>query len=171
MAMMTGATGDFFGTLTSSKVYKAGQGTKARNGTIFGLLALIGYGMYAWSSYYAQSAPAIRWGVPIIIGAICAWIVYRAVHYPRFADFLISTEAEVNKVSWPGKRETRAYTIVVIVNVILMSVFLFCTDWIWKYLLSWLGILKIGHFMGGSENMFNIPPIPWVMEAVRSIWS
>ncbi len=31
------------------------------------------------------------------------WLCFRLVNMPRFADFLIAVEAEMNKVSWPTR--------------------------------------------------------------------
>ncbi len=32
------------------------------------------------------------------------WLAWRVVNVPSFADFLIATEAELNKVSWTTRR-------------------------------------------------------------------
>ena len=67
------------------------------------------------------------------------------VNIPLFADFLIATEAELNKVSWTSQRRLIQDTIVVLVTVVMMAVFLFGMDYTWKILLSWkpIGVLHI----------------------------
>ena len=40
----------------------------------------------------------VRFTVPLILGAMTLWFAYRIVNFPGFADFLIATEAEINKV-------------------------------------------------------------------------
>src|SRR5687767_13392569 len=48
---------------------------------------------------------ALEYTVPLIIIGIGLWVSYRIVNIPKFADFLIAVEAEMNKVSWPSKDE------------------------------------------------------------------
>src|SRR2546430_6963945 len=36
--------------------------------------------------------------LPLLLAAASLWLAYRVVNYPTFADFLIATEAEMNKV-------------------------------------------------------------------------
>ena len=36
----------------------------------------------------------------VLVGGL--WASFRVVQLPSFADFLISVEAEMNKVSWPS---------------------------------------------------------------------
>ncbi len=63
---------------------------------------------------------------------------------PVFADFLIATEAEMNKVSWTTRRRLIQDTIVVLVTVFLMTMFLFLVDIMWIQILSWpyVGVLQ-----------------------------
>ncbi|MCS7045428.1 MAG: preprotein translocase subunit SecE, partial [Gemmataceae bacterium] len=58
------------------------------------------------------------------------------VNWPSFADFLIATEAEMNKVSWTTRRRLVQDTIVVLVTVFLMTAFLFVVDVVWIKVLS-----------------------------------
>src|SRR5262249_47430603 len=48
--------------------------------------------------------PDIQFTLPLIFGALALWFSWRFVNYPTFADFLIATEAELNKVSWTTRR-------------------------------------------------------------------
>jgi preprotein translocase SecE subunit len=61
-----------------------------------------------------------------------------------FADFLISTEAEMVKVSWSSKKKLIQDTIVVLTTLVLMSVFLFAMDQFWRIFLSKTGVLRFG---------------------------
>ena len=47
---------------------------------------------------------------------------------PSFADFLISVEAEMNKVSWPTRTELIRASIVVILMIFLLAAILFAYD-------------------------------------------
>ena len=55
---------------------------------------------------------------------------------PTFADFLIATEAEMNKVSWTNRKRLVQDTVVVLVTVFLFTMFLFVVDILWIRILS-----------------------------------
>lgn len=82
--------------------------------------------------------------MPLLLGLLLLWVAYRVVNLPAFADFLIATEAEMNKVSWTTRRRLFQDTIVVLVTVVLMALFLFVVDALWIKILSWgpIGVLK-----------------------------
>jgi preprotein translocase SecE subunit len=85
----------------------------------------------------------VQYAVPLILAALTFWVAWRAVNVPPFADFLIATEAEMNKVSWSTRKRLTQDTIVVLITVLLMTLFLFVTDYFWGTLLSWryIGVL------------------------------
>jgi preprotein translocase SecE subunit len=74
--------------------------------------------------------------VPILLGVAGCWAAWRVVNWPAFADFLIATEAEINKVSWTTRKRLYQDTIVVLVTVVLFTVFLFVVDIIWIKILT-----------------------------------
>jgi preprotein translocase SecE subunit len=80
--------------------------------------------------------PSVQYTVPLLILAGAIWLGWRIVNLPVFADFLIATEAEINKVSWTTRKRLVQDTIVVLVTVVLMAGFLFGTDIVWKVLLG-----------------------------------
>ncbi len=89
--------------------------------------------------------PSVQFTVPLLLLAGALWLAWRVVNMPSFADFLIATEAEMNKVSWTTQRKLGQDTVVVLVVVVLMAGFLFTTDYFWKTVLSWkpIGVLHI----------------------------
>jgi preprotein translocase SecE subunit len=89
--------------------------------------------------------PSVQFTVPLLMLAAALWLAWRVVNVPAFADFLIATEAEMNKVSWTTQRRLIQDTIVVLVTVVLMAFYLFSMDVIWKSILSWhpIGVLQI----------------------------
>ncbi|HEY7307748.1 MAG TPA: preprotein translocase subunit SecE [Gemmataceae bacterium] len=89
--------------------------------------------------------PALQFTVPLLLLAAALWLAWRIVNWPVFADFLIATEAEMNKVSWTTQRRLVQDTIVVLVTVVLMAFYLFSMDMVWKHVLSWkpIGVLVI----------------------------
>jgi preprotein translocase SecE subunit len=81
--------------------------------------------------------PAVPYTLPLLLLLLSAWLAWRAVNLPAFADFLIATEAELNKVSWTTQKRLVQDTIVVLVTVVLMAVYLFGVDQLWRVSLSW----------------------------------
>lgn len=83
--------------------------------------------------------------MPILLALVSLWFAWRIVNWPVFADFLIATEAEMNKVSWTSRKRLVQDTIVVLVTVFLMTLFLFFVDILWINVLSWrpIGVLQV----------------------------
>ena len=94
-----------------------------------------------------EYSPGWRFGIPAAFAAILGWVVFRIVHFPPFAEFLIATEAEMNKVSWTSKDDLIRATTVVLTTVVLMAVFLFLVDTLWTFILRLIGVLQ---FTGGG---------------------
>lgn len=143
----------FVANLVRGDTYKPAQGFYARVWTAGGLGVLVAAGLYRLyvTQLQDQYAPAIRIGIPAVLGAALAWIIYRVVQYPPFADFLIATEAEMNKVSWTSRDDLKRATAVVLFTVIFLALFLFGVDWVWSSLLQAIGILKFNSGDFGSQ--------------------
>ncbi len=84
----------------------------------------------------------VQYTAPLILFAVLGWLSWRVTNWPAFADFLIATEAEMNKVSWTTRRRLIQDTIVVLVKVVLLTVFLFIVDILWIRILSVPGVLQ-----------------------------
>lgn len=89
--------------------------------------------------------PSLPITLPLLILGVSLWLAWRIVNTPTFADFLIATDAELNKVSWTTQRRLVQDTIVVLVTVVLLASFLFVMDQTWRVILSWkpIGVLQI----------------------------
>lgn len=79
-------------------------------------------------------------GIPAALFASGLWLGFRLVNWPRFADFLISVEAEMAKVTWPGKPELIRASIVVIVTILVLAVTLFLFDIVWQWFFNLIGV-------------------------------
>jgi preprotein translocase SecE subunit len=105
--------------------------------------------------------PSVRFVMPLILGAAALWLAWRVVNLPSFADFLIATEAELNKVSWTPRRRLVQDTIVVLVTTVLITFFLLFADLVWSQLLTRVGVLRsakqdtTGEVQPGGEDL------PW----------
>jgi preprotein translocase SecE subunit len=80
--------------------------------------------------------------VPLLLTLATLWLAYRVVNFPPFADFLIATEAELNKVSWASRKRLFQDTIVVLTTVVLLTIFLFVVDVMWFKALSWINVIQ-----------------------------
>lgn len=90
-----------------------------------------------------RSGP-IRLGIPIALAILGSWIVYRAVNYPPFADFLIAVEGEMGKVTWASKDELYRSTIVVVAAMFLLGLTLFLFDAFWQWFFQVVKFLRTG---------------------------
>ena len=59
---------------------------------------------------------------------VLAWLIFWLVNKPVVADFMISAEGEMKKVSWSSRKEITVSTTVVIFVVIAMSALMAATD-------------------------------------------
>ncbi len=154
--------------------YKSNQGVRVRRGTILALLTVVLCGIYTLSAHralgssrldandwiwdlpftasadgttslYVPLIHKVHIAMPILLAIAGVWVSWRVVNWPAFADFLIATEAEMNKVSWTTRRRLVQDTIVVLVTVFLFTAFLFVVDIIWIKVLTnpWIGVLQV----------------------------
>jgi preprotein translocase SecE subunit len=103
--------------------------------------------------------PSLQYTVPLLLILSAIWLAWRAVNIPAFADFLIATEGEMNKVSWTTQKKLVQDTTVVLATVFLMAVFLFVVDFGWKFILQPLGVLHIPKV--GAEQQKQIEQKKW----------
>jgi preprotein translocase subunit SecE len=139
-----GIFAQFLANLVRTDYYKPMQGWYARlyTGLALGVIAAAGAYQVAQA---AQDAPQIwRFGLPAAFAVVFGWIILRIIHFPPFADFLIATEAEMNKVSWTTKDDLVRATTVVLTTVVLMALFLFVVDRLWTFILQMIGVLQFG---------------------------
>ena len=132
----------FFQEMFRVGVYKRSQGRVCRQVTfaVIAIVVVLGafrLGQTLGSSYGVGVSHGVS-GVTLLLGL---WIGYRMVNVPTFADFLISVEAEVNKVSWPTRHELFRGSVVVLITIIGLAAVLFGFDTFWKALFKFLGVV------------------------------
>lgn len=136
----------FLANLVQAGLYKPLQGRHARLYTAIGLGFTLLMGLRELHLTLAgQTSVAASYAIPSAVGLVLAWVTFRLLQYPPFVEFLIATEAEMNKVSWTTREDLKRATSVVLVTVALMAVFLFGTDWIWSHLLQAIGVLRFSN--------------------------
>jgi preprotein translocase subunit SecE len=134
----------FLANLVRPDLYKPMQGRQARIYTAGALGVVVALATWRLFESLTEASLATRYGVPAAVGLVLGWIVFRVVQYPPFVEFLIATEAEMNKVSWTSRDDLYRATTVVLVTVALMAVYLFAVDWLWSVILQLLGVLRFG---------------------------
>ena len=121
----------FFKELVSTNLYKSSQGRIARRLTFIGLsvvFILWGYSIWRAASFGSQVAGILA----AVVAVAGIWASFRAIQFPTFADFLVSVEAEMSKVSWPTKSELFANTKVVLLFMFLFTVLIFLYDCVFR---------------------------------------
>lgn len=127
--------------LLTVEIYKRSQGRYTRQGTAIALGVVAALGCYRLFGTLA-GAGVWQYVAPAAILLISLWLSFRVVCIPRFADFLIATEAEMNKVSWPSWSELIRGSAVVLVTIFAMAAVLFGYDLAWYWLLRWLEVIQ-----------------------------
>lgn len=143
----------FIASLASAAQYKRNQGRMARRLTAIaaGAVALIG----CWTlsnTALSQFDPPIRLGIPVALALFGLWATFRLVNYPRFADFLVSVEAEMDKVSWADAEYLKRATGVVLGVMLFLGLVLSLYDLFWLELFSSIGILDQSALDGAAES-------------------
>ncbi len=130
----------FVGELFQIGLYKPNQGRMVRQVTFLSiavLVCLIAYELYN-STWATTSGGKFTLGGAVV--AIGFWFAYRMVNYTKFADFLISVQAELNKVTWPSREQLKRASMVVIFVIFFMALVLFLFDLFWTALFQLIGI-------------------------------
>lgn len=129
--------------LFHASFYKPSQGLIVRRLTALAVAVVAGLGCWRLSSFLPSVmggrslATAAIPGVMLLAGL---WFAFRVVNWPRFADFLIAVEAEMNKVTWPSKDELLRASVVVIFTIFFLAVTLFAFDVLWQFIFNVLGV-------------------------------
>lgn len=140
----------FLNALFLGDIYKRNQGRIVRQITcltVWVVVALAAWRLYegvmveaTFGSMSDGVAAVLRRGIPFLLLAAGMWFGYRLVNWPRFADFLISVEAEMHKVSWPTRTELVRASMVVIFVIFFLAILLFSYDLIWSSIFQFLNI-------------------------------
>lgn len=120
----------------SGSPYKRSQGKVARQLTFAAMAVAVA--VAAWKINTVAATTTGQYVMPLVVLAVGLWASWRIVNIPRFADFLISVEAEMNKVQWPGKSELWRASMVVIAVIFLLAGILFAYDLILKSFFGWV---------------------------------
>lgn len=136
-----------------SPAHKSDQGRFARFAAFWALAALGFLGIYQ-ARYWFESwgggvgdwfrTPLMDGPVPILgldltwavvvawlaAGPLFAFSLHRALNREQAAEYLIGTEAELRKVSWPTLEEAVNSSLVVVLTVVVLLFWMMGADWI-----------------------------------------
>ena len=106
--------------------YKRSQGRIARQLTFAAMAMVVVLGAAKINAVAVDDIGT--YFVPLAVTLVGLWAAFRIVNLPKFADFLIAVEAEMNKVSWPSRAEAWRASVVVIVVIFFLAALLFMYD-------------------------------------------
>ena len=123
-------------------IYKPGQGLYVRWGTVagLGLIILLGAWWLALQLKTTNDVPIQATGVMLWI-ALGALLTFWLVNKPSFAEFMIMTESEMRKVTWPTRKATFTSTKVVIFLTLAFAAMLWIVDYGFVKLFQWMNIM------------------------------
>ncbi len=129
---VTGMSPPLSSELLSAQVYKPTQGRLTRQLTCGSIWLAVALGAWRlWITLTDRVSPTMHWALPVVVILLGGWLGFRLVNWPRFADFLISVEAELKKVSWPTRNELIRASGVVIFTIVFLAVLMFGFDLFW----------------------------------------
>lgn len=133
-----------WGEMLRSRLFKPNQGRVVRQVTALSIAVV--FVSLAWRlnvTILSEAANGIRYGIPGAIALGGCWLAYRLVNWPVFANFLISVEAEMDKVSWASWDYLKRSTSVVLVVMLVLGAYLFACDIFWQQLFGFIGFLDL----------------------------
>jgi preprotein translocase subunit SecE len=103
-------------------------------GALLAAFLLSKAGDWVWS-YFAKPNDLVINGVAVLVAATAAVVAYKNERV-----FAAATEVtrELEKVTWPTRKETSAATIVVIVTVAIAALVLTAFDYVWSLIANWI---------------------------------
>lgn len=128
--------------------YKPESAKTSRGVTAFILGALLLYGSLSLYDYLADGwwmdpfGGEGGWGevlgeefplspralLTMVLMAASGFGIFKLCNYAKYVDFLVETEAELKKVTWPSKPEVYSSSVIVIVTTIILGIYVFVVD-------------------------------------------
>jgi preprotein translocase subunit SecE len=130
------ASGGFF------SIYKKGQGKWVRWGTVaaMGISTAIGVIWLVNEPYMVNQSDLIKAAAAAVWVLLLASLTFWMVNSPKMAEFMIMTESEMRKVTWPARKEVISSTRIVILITLILGVLLALVDVGFVQLFHWMGL-------------------------------
>jgi len=141
----------FLQNLISGTMFKRSQGRLVRRLTLIALASIVLIGCWTMSKTVLSQADVISRQITVwSVALVGLWLSFRIVNYPRFANFLIAVEGEMDKVSWSDQDYLKRATGVVLGTMLLLGTILWAYDFFWFRLFSLIHILDADALGGGQ---------------------
>ena len=139
--------------MADNQPYKQGQGVLVRRCAFWVLAVLIiwgGQSLYTWlintfdpckSLLIESGAYLDGWQIPVLqqrfdVGFLIAWAfvglslwgIHRMLNKPKTIDFLVDTDEELKKVTWPSWADAKSSSLIVLVFVVFLALYLWGSD-------------------------------------------
>ena len=123
--------------------YRANQGGLTRKICLAVVSAILSWVALSLFSVFYRRQSGVVWLV------ICVCIVFfvsvlsiKVLDRPRWADFLISVQSEVDKITWPSNSDVRRHTLVVLWLLFSLAIMVFLFDIMWQWMFRLSGFLQ-----------------------------
>ena len=70
--------------------------------------------------------------------AIFLWMIHRFLNKPRSAEFLIETNEELKKVTWPSWADAKSSSMIVLGFMVFLAIFLWSSDLLFGFIFGLL---------------------------------
>ena len=95
------------------------------------------------SVFVIKQSGAIWLGICVVAIVVSGIVSSITLEKPRFSDFLISVQSEIDKITWPSTSEVKRATLVVLFLIASMACVMFIFDVVWQWVFQVLGFLQI----------------------------
>jgi preprotein translocase subunit SecE len=142
------------------EIYKEGQGVLVRRCAFWSLVLIVVWGgqsLYTWlfntfdftKTLLVEGAidPLQGYRIPLLdqrfnwafviswgVVLIACFLLWRMLMRPRTADFLIDTDSELKKVTWPSWKDAWNSSLIVVLFVIVLTIFLVSSDFVLNFI-------------------------------------
>ncbi|MFN0058546.1 MAG: preprotein translocase subunit SecE [Planctomycetota bacterium] len=124
--------------------YKRKQGKTARQISLCAASGCLSWILIQFSSLFVVRQAGTFWLALCVLEIVLSLVVSLLIlEKPRAADFLISVQSEVDRITWPSSEEVKRATLVVLVLITSMACTIFAFDMLWQWVFQVIGFLQI----------------------------
>lgn len=124
--------------------YKKTQGRPTRQIAYCVVIGALSWLLISVAGLFFRRQVGILWlGACVVAISSAAVVAGFLLNRRRWADFLISVQVEIDKVTWPSKAEVYRHTLVVLVLLVFMSLVIFVFDVVWQWVFKTIDFLQI----------------------------
>jgi len=148
-----------------AEIHKQGQGVLVRRSAFWALTVLVVWGgqsLYTWLINSFDFAKTLvleagtadhldGWEIPVLeqrfdlgfvvswsLVALALWMIHRLLNKPRSAVFLIETNEELKKVTWPSWADAKSSSMIVLGFMVFLALFLWSSDLLFGFIFGLL---------------------------------